>query len=228
MRDRIEISQMVYNVYTDYTRDGQEAISVIFTENKNCCNILSYCKIKINNSGDTTMKLSSLHNNFLKKLFKALRKDQNNPKIESNDEVLQSSNDDFKNTNTTYDIHGNDLRNEVFRYWSEYCHENLPEEFVACFILDDSNMEIFNREEIPKENIKIPEAINKLTRTNREKLEASLGATREIIIYDSEYNYFYLPLLEDISIASVSKNGPIGIHLKKIEKFKNTLLKEIK
>jgi len=229
MQDRIEVSGITYNVYTNQIRDGEKLVTVIFKENKNHCDILSSYRIKINNPGDINMRLTSLHNNMLTRLFKALRKNKENPEIEF-DEAQDIDRDD-KIMGNDSDSSGYEkkaeLEEEVFRFWDEYCSENLPEVFDTCLISDGKNSKVFSREEISENKTKTIKSINDYIRNNRQKINTVLGTPKEVIAYDDECNYFYFPLSENVSIISTSKAGPIGIQLKALEKFKNGLLEEL-
>ncbi len=220
MKDRIEVYETSYNIYTDKTGKGNEVINVVYKENDNQCDIISFYKIQLDEAGEIAMRLSKLHNNVIVKLLKALRKDKNNPDIES---VSESLGIDLKDRESSLNENNNITESKILKYWNKYCTENLPESFLACLVLYDGKLNTFAKDETCKSEITTLDQIDKFIKEKKLNIENLIGTPKDVITYDKKFNYFYAPLSDKISIASISNTGPIGIQLKEFDRLKNKL-----
>jgi len=209
LKDRIEILDKNYNVYTHCSEDKKRAISVIYMEFKSYCKVIYYTFIDLDNKLDRETQLKSLHNTVLAKLFKAVRDSKKENK--SVEKLLNEHNTD--------NLRHSDKNNND-KHWIKYCKEYLPDYVEICCLIEEDYISCYEKDEPNKMHIKRVKSIIWPIKEHMEKIQKIIGSIENTFYSDGNRHYFYYLLDEKKCIGIVSRADiPIGRQLKEIEKF---------
>ena len=213
LRDRIEISDDNYNIYTDYlNHNRKKAISVIYIEHKSHCDVIYSETLDIDESKDKKTQLVSLHNSVLAKLFKTIRDNKNrtikdllNPELDSKD---------------TSNIESDCNKFKANEKWINYCRAKLPDYVDVCCIIENNTIDCYTKDDKEEFRIAKIKSILAPIKSQRAKIENIIGSIEYTFYNDGVKHYIFFLLGENSCIGVISKiEIPIGRQLKELEHF---------
>jgi len=219
LRDRIEISDDNYNIYTDYlNHNRKKAISVIYIEHKSHCDVIYSETLDIDESKDKKTQLVSLHNSVLAKLFKTIRDNKNrtikdllNPEPKNSINTIEKSSKNSSNSNEDY------ITNSE---WISHCRAKLPDYVDICCAIDGNTIDCYTKDDKEEFRIAKIKSILAPIKSQRAKIENIIGSIGYTFYNDGVKHYIFFPLGENSCIGVISKiEIPIGRQLKELERF---------
>jgi len=191
--------------------------SILYIENSSQCSIIDYISNTISSTEDTDMKLASLHNTMLSKLFKALKKNPKNPEEEfEKNNTFSAKDEDQTSKNTIEEQRKTSEIHETDQKWLDFCKEHMPPYVKCAFYIDQETISVYGDYTAKSINeVRILIAINEV---NSKKIQNIVGEVQNTIHNTGENFYFFYPVQNRQLIIETDK-GSLGIYKKEIEKI---------
>lgn len=231
LEDRIELSNKVFNVYTAYSKLRHIIHSVLYVEDTEKCKIVKFTSEPVTTK-DIDMKLSSLHNKMLAKLFHALKKNPTNPEKELEDSVvkeevsIKNTEDTSKNATDSVaqqtDNYKKELKSSNEPHWNKFYQDNLPKFAKCAFLINDNGADInaYSKDNIPDYFLDNILSINKFLKENIDKIYRMVGQYNNVIFSTDKELYFFYPISKENILVIITQKGPLGLYMKELDDFR--------
>ena len=225
MEDKIEISNQYYYVTTDKTTTGQlySQISLDSLEGKAIIGEIPMTTLKKEN---TEITMQTFHKKILSSFLRLVHtyRDQHNPdKIKSliEEKLLTQE----KSTQTQEDKLKKEPCSTEIDQWNSLCHQYLPNNILAAYKQKEQSLLRYNKSEyntIDDEDFIF--SIQEYLRREKKNIVGLVSNIDMLTFTTKSKHYFIFHLDTDITIFIIAPIGSLGIYMKQIELFKDTLL----
>lgn len=225
MEDKIEISNQYYHVTTKESPTGQLS-SKIFLDSPEGKTIIGEIPITILKKENTEITMQTFHKKILSSFLRLVHtyRDQHNPdKIKSlvEEKLLPKEESIQLKEHKVKEL----PRNNEIDQWNSLCNQHLPNNILAAYKQKEQSLLRYNKSEyntIDDEDFIF--SIQEYLRREKKNIVGLISNIDMLTFTTKSQHYFIFYLDEDITIFIVAPLGSLGIYMKHIELFKDTLL----